>query len=307
MTSCGVGFQNGEEVERVCKLAAKIAAADPEAWDLGRAIELCRLQLPPQKEGDYARGFKRPKVVVVGGSDWLSDMSLAVTHGGAFVVGLPKRPTEAGRDVVEHIIDSAPKMLRSGSIDILMLIDPKMTCLQRIVDDCRCMLQSRTKGGLKVVLAGSDLQKVDRVNRMLVTSVNPMSIGVPLDGYRVIDLVEKARTDPATIPYLRTLRKLRSSAVSVEKDRNVYLRATAKSDGKASEKILGVMPSAEFLERKPDLSDADFVLIPCNDPGESDASMAILATGQSADLMSAAGAFEGIIATPEEEWKRWLI
>lgn len=309
MTSSGVGLPIGDEVEGMCNLAAEIAAADPEAWDLARAIELCRLKLSRQNENDYARRLKRPKVVVVGWSDaWLSDMSLATAHAGAFVVGLPKRPTETGCEVVEHIIDFALTALRSGRIDVLMLVDPKLRCLLRTAGGSRCLLQSRIKEGrLKVVLVGSDLQKVDCVNRVLVTSVDPMRVGVSLDGYRVIDLAEKARTDPTSIPYFRTLRKLRSTAVSVEKDRNAYLRAAAESDGTASEKILGVMPGAEFLEQKPDLGDADFVLIPCNDPDENDVSMVILATGQSADLMSAAGAFEGIIATPEQEWKRWLI
>jgi hypothetical protein len=306
MTSVGVPIC--DEVEGVCKLAAKIAAADMEAWDLARAIELCRLQLSPQNNNAYARGFKRPKVVVVCWSDArLSDVSLALAQGGAFVVGLPKRPTQAGCDGVGHIIELALEAQRSGGIDVVVLVDPKLSLLQRTIDGCRCVLQSRTRGGLKVVLVASDLQKVDRVNRLLTTSVNPMSIGISLDGYRVIDLVENTRSDPQTIPYLRTLRKLRSTAVSVERDRNVYLRAAVASDGNASEKILGVIPREEFLQQKLDLGDADFVLIPCGDPDENDASMAILATGQSADLMSAAGAFEGIIATPEDEWKRWLI
>lgn len=192
MTSSGFGLPIGNEIEGVCKLAAGIAAADPKAWDLARAVELCRLHRSPQEENDYAKRPKRPKVVVAGSDARLSDISLAVAHGGAFVVGLPKRPAEAGPEVVEHIIDSALTALRSERIDVLMLVDPKLSCLLRAADGPRCLLQSRTKQDqLKAVLVGSDLQRIDRLNRLLATFVDPMRVGVSLNGYRVIDLAER--------------------------------------------------------------------------------------------------------------------
>jgi hypothetical protein len=192
----------------------------------------------------------------------------------------------------------ALKGLSLGAVD-LVISSNAQTLLEMSAVDSDCIFVNFQHKGMHLTAATQQLQRLSKQLAGSVAKLLPFEFGLSLKEACFIE-IERSGSNPSE-PFQRTLRKLRSLGAACYTDCSV----DGSKDRDHPQDYEGTfrLTPGWTTER---MSDEVSVVFSCNDPQEPCTWISLTAVRQSNRTLAVANSLMSVVATPEQEWQRWL-
>jgi hypothetical protein len=188
--------------------------------------------------------------------------------------------------------------LSRGAVDLVICSNAR-TLLEMSAVDGECIFVNFQHNGMHLTVASKQLPRLATLLAENVTELLPFEFGLSLKETCFIEEGAHSGSSP-TEPFQRTLRKLRSLGATCFTDSAVDGPGNHPQDVDKGAFHLAPGWATEGT------SDEISVVFSCNDPDEPVTWISLKAGRRSNRTLSVANALLSVVATPEQEWHRWL-
>jgi len=193
----------------------------------------------------------------------------------------------------------ALKGLSRGVVDLVISSNAR-PLLEMGAADSDCIFVNFQHEGMHLTAATQQLQRLSKLLAGDVAKLLPFEFGLSLKEVCFIEGVERSGSSPSE-PFRRTLRKLRSLGATCYTDCSVD-GSGYRDHPQDYEGAFRLTPGW----RTEGMPDEISVVLPCNDPEEPCTWISLTAVRQSDRALAVANSIMSVVATPEQEWHRWL-